>query len=131
MGYQSVRNEPGRLIVSPKKWVDITNAIGIYSKPGRYGGGIFAHRDIALEFGTWLSAEFKYYLILEFNRLKAKEQQRLAHPTRFVARRTADSAQSDCDHTIITPATNSRNKVPRVSADMRGGETAHTAASRR
>jgi hypothetical protein len=78
MGYQSVRNEPGRLIVSPKKWVDSTNAIGIYSKSGRYGGGIFAHRDIAFEFGTWLSAEFKYYLILEFNRLKSEEQQRLS-----------------------------------------------------
>jgi hypothetical protein len=78
MGYQSVRNEPGRLIVSPKKWADATNAIGIYSKSGRYGGGIFAHRDIAFEFGTWLSAEFKYYLILEFNRLKSEEQQRLS-----------------------------------------------------
>ena len=78
MGFQSVRNEPGRLIVSPKKWVEATNAIGIYSKSGRYGGGIFAHRDIAFEFGTWLSAEFKYYLILEFQRLQKEEQQRLS-----------------------------------------------------
>jgi hypothetical protein len=66
------------LFVSPKKWVEATDAIGIYSKSGRYGGGIFAHRDIAFEFGTWLSAEFKYYLILEFQRLQKEEQQRLS-----------------------------------------------------
>ena len=78
LGFQSVRNEPGRLFVSPKRWVEATNAIGIYSKSGRYGGGIFAHRDIAFEFGTWLSAEFKYYLILEFQRLQKEEQQRLS-----------------------------------------------------
>jgi hypothetical protein len=66
------------LFVSPKKWVEATDAIGIYSKSGRYGGGIFAHRDIAFEFGTWLFAEFKYYLILEFQRLQKEEQQRLS-----------------------------------------------------
>ncbi|MDR3136384.1 MAG: KilA-N domain-containing protein [Coriobacteriales bacterium] len=77
-GYHTVRNESGRLLVSVKKWVEATNAIGIYAKSGRYGGGIFAHRDIAFEFGTWLSAEFKYYLILEFQRLQKEEQQRLS-----------------------------------------------------
>lgn len=66
------------MLVSVKKWVDATNAIGIYAKAGRYGGGIFAHHDIAFEFGTWLSAEFKYYLILEFQRLQREEQQRLS-----------------------------------------------------
>ncbi len=55
----------------------MTNAIGIYSKSGRYGGGIFAHKDIAFEFGTWLSAEFKYFLIREFQRLKDDESNRL------------------------------------------------------
>ena len=78
MGYQRVKNEPGRLLVSVKKWVEATNAIGIFSKSGRYGGGVFAHRDIAFEFGTWLSAEFKYYLILEFQRLQKEEQRRLS-----------------------------------------------------
>ena len=56
MGYQSVRNAEGRLVMSPKRWIETTNAIGIISKSGRYGGGIFAHRDIAFEFATWLSA---------------------------------------------------------------------------
>jgi hypothetical protein len=63
--------------LSPKKWIDATNAIGIISKAGRYGGGTFAHRDIAFEFGSWLSPEFKLYLIKEFQRLKDEENDRL------------------------------------------------------
>ncbi|MDR1922502.1 MAG: KilA-N domain-containing protein, partial [Candidatus Adiutrix sp.] len=52
--------------LSPKQWIERTNAIGIVSKAGRYGGGTFAHRNIAFEFASWLSPEFKYYLISEF-----------------------------------------------------------------
>ena len=63
--------------LSPKKWIEATNAIGLISKSGRYGGGTFAHRDIAFEFGSWLSAEFKLYLIKEFQRLKEDEEKRL------------------------------------------------------
>jgi len=59
--------------LSPKKWIDATGAIGIVSKAGRYGGGTYAHKDIAFEFGSWLSAEFKLYLIKEFQRLKDEE----------------------------------------------------------
>jgi hypothetical protein len=58
--------------LSPKKWIEATGAIGIYSKAGR-GGGTYAHRDIAFEFGSWLSPEFKLYLIKEFQRLKDEE----------------------------------------------------------
>jgi len=78
MGYQSVRNAEGRLIMSPKRWIDTTNAIGIISKSGRYGGGVFAHRDIAFEFATWLSAKFKFYLVKEFDRLKSEEQKNMS-----------------------------------------------------
>jgi len=60
--------------LSPKQWITMTNAIGIVSKAGRYGGGTFAHRNIAFEFASWLSPEFKYYLISEFERLKIDEQ---------------------------------------------------------
>jgi len=63
--------------ISPKKWIETTNAIGLHSKSGRYGGGTFAHRDIAFEFGSWLSSEFKLYLIKEFQRLKDDENDRL------------------------------------------------------
>ncbi len=63
--------------LTPRKWIETTNAIGIISKAGRYGGGTFAHKDIAFEFGSWLSAEFKLYLIKEFQRLKEDENNRL------------------------------------------------------
>ena len=63
--------------LTPRKWIEATNAIGIYSKSGRYGGGTFAHKDLAFEFGSWLSPEFKLYLIKEFQRLKEDENSRL------------------------------------------------------
>jgi hypothetical protein len=59
--------------LTPRKWIEATDAIGIISKAGRYGGGTYAHKDIAFEFGSWLSAEFKLYLIKEFQRLKEEE----------------------------------------------------------
>ena len=63
--------------LTPRKWIDATHAIGIISKAGRYGGGTFAHKDIAFEFGSWLSPGFKIYLIKEFQRLKEDENDRL------------------------------------------------------
>ena len=63
--------------MTPKKWITATAAIGITSKAGRYDGGTFAHKDIAFEFGSWLSPEFKLYLIKEFQRLKDDENDRL------------------------------------------------------
>ena len=62
--------------LTPKQWIEKTGAIGIYSKPGRYGG-TFAHKDIAFEFASWISVEFKLYLIKEFQRLKETEQKQL------------------------------------------------------
>jgi len=64
--------------LTPKRWIESTNAIGIISKQGRYGGGTYAHRDIAFEFATWISPEFKLYLIKEFQRLKEDETRRLS-----------------------------------------------------
>jgi KilA-N domain len=63
--------------LTPRKWIEATNAIGIISKAGRYGGGTFAHKDIAFEFGSWLSPKFKLFLIKEFQRLKDDENNRL------------------------------------------------------
>jgi len=62
--------------ISVKEWVNKTNAIGLVSKAGRYGG-TYAHSDIAFEFGMWISAEFKIYLIKEFQRLKEQELSQL------------------------------------------------------
>jgi len=55
--------------LSPQKWIKATNAIGIISKSGRYGG-TYAHKDIAFEFASWISAEFKLYVIKDYQRLK-------------------------------------------------------------
>jgi phage regulator Rha-like protein len=59
-------------ILTPKKWIELTNSIGLISQQGRFGG-TFAHKDIAMEFASWLSVEFKFYLIKEFQRLKEAE----------------------------------------------------------
>lgn len=72
--FEGIKNEAGRnsFFLSAKKWIEATRAIGLYAKAGRYGG-TYAHRDIAFEFGSWLSPEFKLYLIKEFQRLKDEE----------------------------------------------------------
>jgi len=77
--FSNIRNESGShgYVLTSKQWIEKTNAIGIIAKPGRYGG-TYAHRDIAFEFATWLSPEFKFYLITEFQRLKQEEQERLS-----------------------------------------------------
>ncbi len=67
--------------ISVKEWVAKTNAIGLTAKAGRYGG-TYAHPDIAFEFGMWISAEFKIYLVKEFQRLKEKEQKQLGWDVR-------------------------------------------------
>ena len=64
--------------LTPKRWIESTGAIGLVNKAGRYGGGTYAHMDIAFEFASWISAEFKLYLIKEFQRLKEEESLRLA-----------------------------------------------------
>ena len=76
--FDAFKNESGSnsFALTPQRWIDTTNAKGIISKSGRYGG-TFAHRDIAFEFATWISAEFKFYFIREFQRLKADENDRL------------------------------------------------------
>ena len=79
MEFHKIRNEVGTngFIVTSSMWIKNTNAIGIRSSAGRYGG-TFAHKDIAFEFATWLSPEFKLYLIKEFQRLKEEENKKLA-----------------------------------------------------
>jgi len=71
--FRDIRNDSGgSFTLSPKQWIEKTNAIGLVSSAGRYGG-TFAHKDIAFEFATWLSAEFKFWIIQEFQRLKSDE----------------------------------------------------------
>lgn len=76
--FTTFENQAGKnsFYLSPQKWIETTGAIGIISKSGN-NGGTFAHRDIAFEFASWLSPEFKLYLITEFQRLKINEQKEL------------------------------------------------------
>jgi len=75
--FATIRNQAGlnSFKISVKEWTEKTNAIGIFSKAGRYGG-TYAHKDIAFEFGTWISPTFKLYLITEYQRLKEIETNR-------------------------------------------------------
>ena len=78
--FDQFRNDAGSnaFVMSPQKWIKSTNAIGLVSKSGRYGGGTYAHKDIAFEFASWLSPEFKLYIIKDYQRLKEDEGHRLA-----------------------------------------------------
>lgn len=75
--FDAFRSQAGlnSFVMTPQKWIDATAAIGIISKAGRYGG-TYAHKEIAFEFASWISVEFKLYLVKEFERLKAEEMRR-------------------------------------------------------
>ncbi|WP_244834658.1 KilA-N domain-containing protein [Clostridium sp. BJN0001] len=77
--FDGFKKEAGRnaFVLSPQKWISATNAIGIISKAGRYGG-TYAHKDIAFEFASWVSPEFKLYIIKDYQRLKQDENSRLS-----------------------------------------------------
>ncbi|WP_333657137.1 KilA-N domain-containing protein [Tissierella praeacuta] len=76
--YQKIMSEAGlnRFVMSVKQWTNRTNSKGIVAKAGRYGG-TYAHKDIAFEFASWVSPQFKLYLLKEFQRLKEEEQKQL------------------------------------------------------
>ena len=75
--FDAFRSQAGlnSFVMTPQKWIDATAAIGIISKAGRYGG-TYAHKEIAFEFASWISVEFKLYLVKEFERLKTEEMRR-------------------------------------------------------
>ncbi len=77
--FDQFKNEAGRnyFTLSPKKWIEGVKAIGLVSKAGKYNAGTYAHKDIALQFASWISPEINLYIVKEFQRLKAEEQQRV------------------------------------------------------
>jgi hypothetical protein len=81
--FEGIKNAAGlnRFILSVKQWIEKTNSIGIIAKAGRYGG-TYAHKDIAFEFASWVSPQFKLYLLKEFQRLKEQEQQQIGWSAR-------------------------------------------------
>ena len=97
-------------ILTAKQWIEKTGAIGLVSKPGRYGG-TYAHKDIAFEFASWISVEFKLYLIKEFQRLKEDENSRLSlawNPNRTLSKLNyhihTDAIKAHLIPAAVTPA---------------------------
>jgi KilA-N domain len=108
-----IKNEAGAnsFNMTPKKWIAATDAIGVISKVGRYDSGIFAHRDIAINFCYWLSPTFQLYLIKEFQRLKEEEAQQSKEGLDWDLKRTL----SKINYRIHTDAVKSHLLPPRVS----------------
>ena len=102
--------------LSVKEWVEKTNAIGLMARAGRYGG-TYAYKDIAFEFGMWISPEFKVYLVRDFQRLKEQEQARLGWSakrelTKINYRIHTDAVQQNLIPKELTPA-----QASRINAD--------------
>ena len=103
-------------IISVKEWVEKTNAIGIISKAGRYGG-TYAHKDIAFEFGMWISPKFKLLLIKEFERLKKQEQHQLEwNAKRELSKINYKIHTSSISHNLIPNKLN-KNQINKIYAD--------------
>lgn len=113
--FEGIRNEAGRnsFFLSAKKWIEATGAIGVHAKAGRYGG-TYAHKDIAFEFGSWLSPEFKLYLIKEFQRLKDEESRATSLEWSF--QRTL----AKVNYKIHTDAIKERLVPPRLTSKQTG-----------
>jgi hypothetical protein len=107
--FDAFKNEAGSntFSLTPQRWIEATNAIGIISKSGRYGG-TFAHKDIAFEFATWLSPTFKLYLIKEYQRLKEIEtnQYNLEWNVKRVLSKVNYTIQTDAVKDYILPKSN-------------------------
>ena len=112
--FATFKNEAGSnsFKMSPQKWIRETNAIGIISKSGRYDGGTFAVTDIAFEFASWLSPEFKLYVIQEFQRLKKNEayQNKIDWHANRVLASVSYVIHTDAIKSIIVPTLTEKQK---------------------
>jgi len=115
--FDGFRKESGlnSFTMSPKKWVETTNAIGIISKSGRYGG-TYAHKDIAFEFASWISVEFKLYLIKEFQRLKDEEQKQLGWDIKRNLTKINYRIHTDAIKTNLIPKTLTPQQISNIYA---------------
>ena len=102
--------------ISVKEWTEKTNAIGIISKAGRYGG-TYAHKDIAFEFGMWISPKFKLLLIKEFERLKAEEQKQIGWNAKRELSKINYRIHTDAIKNNLIPKELSKNQINFVYAE--------------
>lgn len=119
--FRNIKNQSGSnsFVLTGKQWTGKTNAIGIISKAGRYGGGTFAHKDIAFEFASWISAEFKLYLIKEFQRLKQEENERksLGWDTKRLLAKVNYKVHTDAVKENLIPKNISKRQMDFIYAD--------------
>jgi hypothetical protein len=115
--FATIRSQAGlnRYKISVKEWVAQTKAIGLEAKAGRYGG-TYAHKDIAFEFAMWISAEFKIYLIKEFQRLKDEEQKQLGWNVRRNLTKINYRIHTDAIKEKLIPATLSKQQINQIYA---------------
>jgi len=99
--------------LTPKQWIEKTGAIGLISKAGRYGG-TYAHKDIAFEFASWISVEFKLYLIKEFQRLKEEERKQLGWDIRRNLTKINYRIHTDAIKENLIPAELSKSQITRI-----------------
>lgn len=102
-------------VLTVKQWTEKTNAIGIFSKAGRYGG-TFAHKDIAFEFAAWISVEFKLYLINEFQRLKKQEEKQVGWNVRRTLAKINYSIHTDAIQQHLIPKELSKEEINNIYA---------------
>jgi len=118
--FDTFKTESGNnsFTMTPQKWVNNTNAIGIIAKAGRYGG-TYAHLDIAYEFASWISAEFKLFLIKEFQRLKQEENLRLEQgwDVKRMLAKINYKIHTDAVKAHLIPANISKNRINMVYAN--------------
>lgn len=105
--FDAFRSQAGlnAFTLTPKQWIERTNAIGIVSKPGRYGGGTYAHKDIAFNFGMWLSPTFQLYIVREYQRLREAENNPLLEhwDVKRILSKTNYTLHTDAIKTVIIP----------------------------
>ena len=107
--------------LTPRKWIQATNAIGMSSKAGRYGWGTFAHKDIAFEFASWLSPEFKLYLIKDYQRLKDNEQKKYDRDVKRLISKVNYKIHTDAIQQTLIPkelTTSQKSCIYADEADM-------------
>ncbi|HMY80458.1 MAG TPA: KilA-N domain-containing protein [Candidatus Absconditabacterales bacterium] len=92
-------------VMTPKRWIEGTNCIGITSRSGRYGGGTYAHKDIAIKFASWISVEFELYLVKDYQRLKEEEMKMFDRSIKRLISKTNYKIHTDAIKDILIPST--------------------------
>ena len=119
VGFEAVENEAGRnrFTMSPTKWINSVNSIGMVTKAGKHGGGTYAHFDIAMEFASWISPEFKLYIVTEFKRMKEKEQKGFGWNLKRTLSKINYNIHTDAIKNNLIPKEVTRNQINMIYAD--------------